>query len=122
MRLTPFRLPILSTVLPLLLAACGGGDTRLVVCTAVYIPAVSVQPVDEAGRPLEGVQISWRLNGGSPQTQTCLLLPCAVDSRGGQYELVASKAGYLSVSVSLLIASDECHAQTQQWKPVLPRK
>jgi hypothetical protein len=110
----------LALTFALALTACGGGDDGPIrICTTEWRYAVMVEPFDELGRALDGVQISWRLNGGNAQTETCTLLPCGVDGRGGQYELTASKPGHESASTSLRVEHDGCHALTERWRPTL---
>jgi len=112
---------LLSLPLLLALAACGGGGERLHACTLEFRPALQVEPVDEREQALPDVQIVWRLHGGSPQTQTCALLPCGVDSRGGDDELSASKPGHGTASTRVRVEHDDCHPRTERWRPMLRR-
>lgn len=119
-------LPALPAVLVLLaLSACGGGEhagsQKLVFCSTEQRHALVVEPVDEQGRVLADVQISWRLNGGSTQTQPCSLLPCAIDHRPGRYQLSAIKPGHAAASAEIQVERNNCHPLTERWRPMLRR-
>lgn len=100
------------------LSACGGGD-KAVLCTAEARTSVMVSPVDGQGRPLTGVQVSYRVDGGALFSLTCDT-SCAVGvERAGSFSLTASKAGYATATSTVQVLADVCHVQTERWQPTL---
>jgi hypothetical protein len=61
---------VLRTFFVSVLSACGGGDNGIA-CATEARASVVLTVVDPFNMPLPGVNVTYQVNGGAAQTQTC---------------------------------------------------
>lgn len=103
----------LAPTLALSLAACGGGEE--LVCTMEARASVVVQATDQAGTPLDGVLVEYRIDGGTPLAVVCHgALPCVLEWEvRGQFSVTVSRDGYEPATAVVTVDGDACHVRTQ---------
>lgn len=102
-----------AAALALTLAACGGGEE--LACTLEARASLVVIAQDQAGVPLDNVQVDYRIDGGAAQRVVCLGAgPCVLEWEvRGQFSLTASRLGYESASAVVVVDGDQCHVNTR---------
>jgi hypothetical protein len=97
----------------LTLAACGGGEEFA--CTLEARASVVVIAQDQAGAPLDNVQVDYRIDGGTPQRAVCLGAgPCTLEWEvRGQFSITATRMGYEPATAVVLVDGDACHVNTR---------
>jgi len=104
-----------------ILAACGGSGGDTIVCTSEARASVVASPLDELSQPLLGVQVSYRINGGTQTTVNCDSSCSLIYEQAGRFDLTASKVGYANSSTSINVTRDVCHVKSESWQPMLRR-
>ena len=120
----PYRalMPLLSTALALVLAACGGDTaTESVVCTTEARTSVLVTVIDAASAPIPSASVSYQINDGAAQVKACPASgACPVGTeQSGRFKLTVSKVGYAPAVAEVQVNRDVCHVTTEQVTVVL---
>lgn len=116
---------LLVSVLAAIAVGCGGKVDDAVVCTAEVRWSVVVTIVDDAGAPLPGATVSWRVDGGPPQAASCIGVPvgCSTFFAGeevsGEFTITAEKPGSRTATAHVTVQRDVCHVITREVVMVL---
>lgn len=115
------RAALMAALMASLTASCGGlGEEDGIACTTEVRTSVIVHVVDQAGVPLAGATVTYRVDGGTEQAATChqTLAACTDFQAGqelsGEFGITARRAGFLPASATVTVDRDVCHVQTQQ--------
>lgn len=70
--------------------------------------------VDQAGVTLPGVSVSYQVDGGPIQNQTCESGSCFVGFEvAGTFSITAAKNGYSPASGTITVTRDVCHVHPE---------
>ena len=109
--------PLLGLALALTLStACAEQD-----CTAIYIPAMSVEVVDDQGDPIEDASVIFAHEDGE-EAGECLgdgASGRSCGSQAGEYTVTAQAPGYGESSLMVTVEADGCDLLTEDVELVL---
>lgn len=96
-------------------SGAGSGGTSGIVCTAELRPSVLLTVVDQAGVIVPGASVSYQIDGGPRQNQTCESgAGCFVGyEAAGTFSITAEKIGYSPASGTVTVAREQCHVKTE---------
>ena len=91
----------------------GSGETDGIVCTAEARSSVLLTVVNQANVTLTDVSVTYQVNGGTSQNQTCESgAACTIGYEvAGTFSITAAKSGYSPASDTVTVTRNECHAE-----------
>ena len=112
------KLPLLGLALALTLSTAACVEQA---CTAIYIPAMQIEVVDEQGDPIEDVTVTYAHEDGE-ESGECIGDGASGRSCGGQageYTVTAQAPGYEEASLMVMVEGEGCDLLTEDVEVVL---